>query len=89
MVKAYNPFKKFYIVSYQPGLLLGSERTNQIPVQLTGSTKINTPVNLHNGDKICLDRHQNYKVANTLDKVLGKYIIGEVIDQENQIIFIY
>ena len=89
MVKAYNPFKKFYIVSYQPGLLLGSERTNQIPVQLTGSTKINTQVNLHNGDKICLDRHQNYKVANTLDKVLGKYIIGEVIDQENQIIFIY
>ena len=81
LVKAVNPFKKVWITSTNPGVILGSKRENQVQIALTGSTYVNCIQELD--DEICLSVNGKLKVATLFDKLIGKYIIGKVIQKED------
>lgn len=81
IVKAYNPFKKVWITSTNPGFILGQKREQQISVGLAGTITVNLKQNID--DEICLSLKGNLKIANFFDKITGKYIIGKVLKTED------
>lgn len=89
VVRQKNPWKKTWIVSTKPGMLLGKKRKNAVPVALCGTVEVYIDQDVD--DEICLSLDGKLKKATWLDKLVGKYIIGKVIRKEDDhcLVFLY
>ena len=81
ITKQYNPWKKFWITSKNPGFIMGKGRENQIPIQLQGTVEIKLKQEID--DEVCLSLNGMLKKQTILDKILLKYIVGRVVKKLN------
>ncbi len=77
VVKQYNPWKKFWIVSTNPGFIMGKGRQNSVPVALAGTVEVNLDQQID--DEVCIALDGSLKVASLFDKLTLKYIVGRVV----------